>query len=83
MIQVIGLSAVWILQAGKAQKRIVRTKGENSAGLKVEGLSGGERLILEPPADLKGPQRNKWLGAEPMEVEVNGRMLTGDPLVKW
>ena len=40
-------------------------------------------LKLEPPADLKGPQRNKWLGAEPMEVEVNGRMLTGDPLVKW
>ncbi len=53
--------AVWILQAGKAQKRIVRTKGENSAGLKVEGLSGGERLILDPPADLKigAPVRNK------------------------
>lgn len=45
--------SVWIVDAGTAQKRIVRPKGENSAGLKVEGLSGGETLILDPPADLK------------------------------
>jgi len=45
--------AVWIVDRGKAQKRIIRPKGENSAGLKVEGLSGGEVLILDPPADLK------------------------------
>jgi len=46
-------SSVWIVEGGKAEKRIVRPKGENSAGLKVEGLSGGETLILDPPADLK------------------------------
>ena len=46
-------NAVWIIENGKAQKRVVRPKGENSAGLKVEGLSGGETLILDPPAALK------------------------------
>ena len=40
-------------------------------------------LKLEPPADLKGPARNQWLNAKPMEVEVNGRKLTGDELIKW
>lgn len=40
-------------------------------------------LKLEPPADLKGPQRQAWLGDNPMEVEVNGKTLTGDDLVKW
>ena len=45
--------SVWVIVAGKAQKRLLRVKGENSAGVKVEGLSGGETLILDPPADLK------------------------------
>ena len=40
-------------------------------------------LKLTPPADLKVPQRQAWLGAKPMEVEVNGKKLTGDDLVKW
>ena len=40
-------------------------------------------LKLEPPADLKGPQRQAWLGAKPMEVEVNGKTLSGGDLVKW
>lgn len=40
-------------------------------------------LKLEPPADLKGPQLQQWFGAEPMEVEVNGKTLVGDDLVKW
>jgi len=53
--------AVWVIESGAAQKRIIRPKGENSAGLKVEGLSGGETLILDPPADLKNgdPVRTK------------------------
>lgn len=53
--------AVWIIEAGKAQKRLIRPKGENSAGLKVEGLNGGETLILDPPAGLKigTPARTK------------------------
>lgn len=52
---------VWVVQAGVAQKRLVRSKGENAAGLRVEGLSGGETLILEPPAGLKAgaPVRSK------------------------
>lgn len=44
---------VWIVEAGRARKRLVRVKGENSAGVRVEGLSGGETLILDPPATLK------------------------------
>jgi HlyD family secretion protein len=54
-------NAVWIIENGKAQKRLIRPKGENSAGLKVEGLAGGETLILEPPATLKigAPARSK------------------------
>jgi arylsulfatase A-like enzyme len=40
-------------------------------------------LKLTPPADLKGPPRNEWLGVKPAEVEVNGKTLTGDELVKW
>ena len=40
-------------------------------------------LKLTPPADLKGPELQKWLNFKPMEVEVDGRMLTGKELVKW
>jgi len=52
---------VWIIESGKAQQRMVRAKGENSAGVRVEGLTGGETLIVEPPADLKAgaPVRSK------------------------
>ncbi|MBY0506165.1 MAG: efflux RND transporter periplasmic adaptor subunit [Bryobacteraceae bacterium] len=53
--------SVWIVERGEARKRIIRPKGENSAGLKVEGLNGGETLILDPPATLKigAPVRSK------------------------
>lgn len=40
-------------------------------------------LKLTPPADLKGPARQKWLQTKPTEVEVDGRVLTGKELVKW
>ncbi len=40
-------------------------------------------LKLIPPADLKGPARQKWMRTKPTEVEVNGRILTGKELVKW
>ena len=40
-------------------------------------------LKLTPPDDLKGPPRQQWLNAKPTEVEVNGKKLTGDDLVKW
>jgi arylsulfatase A-like enzyme len=45
-------------------------------------------LKLVPPTELKGPARNEWLGAKPMEVEITlpdgtKKTLTGKDLVKW
>jgi arylsulfatase A-like enzyme len=40
-------------------------------------------LKLTPPADLKGPALQKWMNEKPMELEVDGRLLTGKELVKW
>ncbi len=45
-------------------------------------------LKLEPPADLKGPARNKWLGEKPTELEVAAsdgtrKTLSGEDLVRW
>ncbi|MCX7044359.1 MAG: DUF4976 domain-containing protein, partial [Candidatus Sumerlaeota bacterium] len=44
-------------------------------------------LKIEPPADLKGPERNKWLGIKPTEVEIESggqkKTLKGDELNKW
>ncbi len=44
-------------------------------------------LKLVPPADLKGPARNRWLSEKPVEVEteINGKKttLTGETLNKW
>ena len=42
---------------------------------------------LVPPADLKGPERQKWLSTAPKEVEIEidgqKKLLTGDALNKW
>jgi arylsulfatase A-like enzyme len=40
-------------------------------------------LKLTPPADLKGPELQKWFNVKPMELEVDGKLLTGEELVKW
>ncbi len=40
-------------------------------------------LKLAPPADLKGPELQRWLDAAPEELEVDGKKLTGKELVKW
>ena len=44
-------------------------------------------LKLEPPAELKGTNRNQWLNAKPtvVEIEVDGqkRTLTGEELNRW
>jgi arylsulfatase A-like enzyme len=40
-------------------------------------------LKLEPPAGLAGKERRQWLAEKPMAVEVDGRTLTGDELVRW
>jgi arylsulfatase A-like enzyme len=44
-------------------------------------------LKLQPPAELTGPERQRWLGAKPTEVqiEVNGqpKTLNGEELKRW
>ena len=40
-------------------------------------------LKLEPPAGLKGPERNAWLNEKPMQLEVDGKILEGKALVRW
>ncbi|MFM7244902.1 MAG: sulfatase [Planctomycetaceae bacterium] len=40
-------------------------------------------LKLEPPAALTAKERQKWLGEKPMEVVVDGNVLTGADLVRW
>jgi arylsulfatase A-like enzyme len=44
-------------------------------------------LKLKPPADLPAGERGKWLGAKPMEVEIETKdgkkTLTGDALHAW
>ncbi|HWN95967.1 MAG TPA: sulfatase-like hydrolase/transferase, partial [Methylomirabilota bacterium] len=44
-------------------------------------------LKLEPPANLRGTNRMKWLQTKPaeVEIEINGerRILTGEPLNQW
>jgi arylsulfatase A-like enzyme len=40
-------------------------------------------LKLDPPADLAGEERRRWLDAKPMELVVDGRTLTGRDLVRW
>jgi arylsulfatase A-like enzyme len=45
-------------------------------------------LKVLPPADLKGPERNRWLGGVDQEMAIPGKdgktvTLTGEPLRKW
>lgn len=45
-------------------------------------------LKLEPPAGLKGPERNKWLNFKPSELEITGsggakQTLAGKEFVQW
>lgn len=40
-------------------------------------------LKLTPPENLQGPALQRWLNEKPMELEVDGKVLTGTELVKW
>lgn len=40
-------------------------------------------LKLDPPPELSGSARNRWLQEKPTEVTVDGRTLTGQELVRW
>jgi len=45
---------VWVVQGGVAAQRGVKTGGNTPAGIRiVDGLQGGEELIVNPPKDLK------------------------------
>lgn len=50
--------SVFVVLAGKAVRRPVKTGAANSQGVQVrEGLVGGEDVIVNPPADLKDGDR--------------------------
>jgi len=45
---------VWVVQGGVAAQRDVKTGGNTPAGIRiVDGLQGGEELIVNPPKDLQ------------------------------
>jgi HlyD family secretion protein len=45
---------VWVVEAGVAVQRDVKTGGNTPAGIRIDdGLKGGEELIVNPPKDLK------------------------------
>jgi HlyD family secretion protein len=51
-------NAVFVLLDGRAVRRPVKTGASSSQGIRIEeGLSGGEDLIANPPADLKDGAR--------------------------
>jgi RND family efflux transporter MFP subunit len=53
--------SVWVLEAEHIRKTAVTTEGEPHDGLVAiaSGLSGGERLVVSPPADLKDGEQVK------------------------
>jgi arylsulfatase A-like enzyme len=40
-------------------------------------------LKLEPPPGLSGKELERWWSEQPMSLEVDGKTLTGDDLVRW
>jgi len=40
-------------------------------------------LKLTPPENLKGPELGRWYNTKPMELTVDGKVLSGKELVKW
>jgi arylsulfatase A-like enzyme len=40
-------------------------------------------LKLVPPSDLTGPALNRWYNTVPMELTVDGKLLTGKELIRW
>ena len=53
-------NSVFLVANGKAFRRNVRVGGTTAQGLRIEsGLTGGEELILNPPAELKEGDRVK------------------------
>ncbi len=64
-----------------------RTDAAREAAMTVAKDLTHRDLKLPPPADLKGPELNRWFSIKPTEVTiiVNGqsKTLTGEELFKW
>jgi HlyD family secretion protein len=51
---------VYVVLNGRIVERAIRSSGNTPLGLRVEdGLTGGEDLVLNPPADLKDGMKVK------------------------
>jgi HlyD family secretion protein len=49
-----GATHVWLVRDGKVERRAVRTAGTQDGQVTVvDGLEGGETLVLDPPAGLR------------------------------
>ena len=45
---------VWVVRNGRAERRAVKVSESNAGEMEVlAGLAGGERVVLNPPAELK------------------------------
>ena len=64
-----------------------RTDAAREAAMTVAKDLTNRDLKLSPPAELKGPELNRWYGMKPTEVaiEINGQQttLTGEKLFRW
>ncbi len=54
-----GKKAVFVLQGDNATAREVRIMEQRSTGYLVDGLNGGEQVVINPPADLRDGARVK------------------------
>jgi RND family efflux transporter MFP subunit len=58
-----GGSSVWVVEAGAVRRRAVDVGPRRGDRIEVrQGLSGGETLVLDPPADLKDGIKVKLAG---------------------
>jgi HlyD family secretion protein len=49
-----GATSVWVIEGGRVVRRPVTLGAARGADLEVrDGLTGGERVVLRPPAGLK------------------------------
>ncbi|MCF7765318.1 MAG: efflux RND transporter periplasmic adaptor subunit [Verrucomicrobia bacterium] len=54
VLQRAGNDMVWVVRNGRAERRAVKVSESNAGEVEVlAGLAGGERVVLNPPAELK------------------------------
>jgi RND family efflux transporter MFP subunit len=58
-----GASSVWVIEAGAVRRQAVEVGPTRGDRIEVrQGLSGGEALVLDPPATLKAGSKVKLAG---------------------